>query len=781
MRSCSAHTTRDTLGRRLSEDNWLVQNTLPFILPYLDIPDVLRCAQVCKLWQEAVNESTIWRSVTLSRYSLNLDRMVSFLQDVGTKHLRITECEIANYNCSKNPPPAKFMKQTEALFDPKEWEALRVSVQVSPGCSDLDVYIWESASSLFKELRPHKLTCLSKLGTLKSLVLTKIFTLQRDHYRKKPTFAPTSETGESSTLRSFIEYHMEKSHPLNYLSFLICECPKFSLMKTIGDLRFLPNLHGLHLLDIHIAEGFEHSLKLCTNLKVLRVSPLFRKWYVARDNGRIFEGVKRLNLRNFIWIFSKDYAAQCYKLLTEEMSDYAHPHLRPDFLIPFIGDPDFLHDDLLGPEHWLPSFTLVEWSDLQNELQALMVQGTFIQFAHASMDSLGEHLSKNEWLVYNTLPFILPFLTVPDVLHCVQVCKLWLRIINDSTYWCAVILRNYKLKLDKMTQFLQGFKTDHLKLVDCEYVGDCTTSGFETLTHLKKLELSDCTSKSVETIADGNPNIEVLKVSLIVCPSALKLDLSFVSKMPRLKQLTIYCYREVQHLKEMFATLGNLERLWLLGVTHIDFEDLPSSMNLDSYPQLQSLGLGHCTELPSSIVDFVKSFPNLRELCFEYCGCPKWDPADIFSGLTELLNLRRLHLIEFNIKEGFEKGLKLCTNLEELTISPGCSRFLMGRFNGRIFEGVKNLKLKRFTWGFSSTYMTNCRRIFEVESRVPFVGDADYLHGRLGGDESELKSWKLITLGDLQQELQELMGACRVRVVGNYNPQDFFWSPFNNL
>ncbi|XP_066142493.1 F-box/LRR-repeat protein 4-like isoform X2 [Euwallacea fornicatus] len=399
----------------------------------------------------------------------------------------------------------------------------------------------------------------------------------------------------------------------------------------------------------------------------------------------------------------------------------------------------------------------------------------FTQLAnHATMDSLGEHLSKDEWLVYNTLPFILPFLTVPDVLHCRQVCTLWMRIVNDSTYWCAVTLRNYKLTLDKMTDFLQGFKTNHLKLVDCEYVDECTTSCFEILTHLKKLELSNCTSKLVETIAEGNPNLEVLRVSLIVCPSALKLDLSFVSKMPRLKQLTIYCHREVQHLKEMFTTLGNLEKLWLLRVTHIDFEDLPSSMNLDRYPQLQSLGLGHCTELPSTIVYFVKTFPNLRELCFEYCGSSKWDPVDIFNFLRELPSLRRLHLIEFNIKEGFDKGLKLCTNLEELTISPCCNRFFMGRFNGRIFEGVKNLKLKRFTWGFSATYMMHCKRIFEVADRVPFVSDADCLHGSLGGIESELKSWRLITLEDLQHELQELMKTCRVRVVKNYSPQDFF-------
>ncbi|XP_066142496.1 uncharacterized protein [Euwallacea fornicatus] len=340
------------------------------------MPDVLRCAQVCKLWQEAVNESTIWRSVTLSRYSLNLDKMVSFLQDVGTKHLRITECEISDDNCFKSPPAEKVMKQTEALLNPEEWGALRVSVQVSPGSSELDLYIWESTSSLFKELRPHKLTCLSKLGMLKSLVLTKIFTLQRDHYRKKPTFASAPESGECSTLRSFIEYHMEKSHPLNYLSFLICECPKFSLMKTISDLRFLPNLYGLHLLDIHIADGFESALQLCTNLKILRVSPLFRKRYAARDNGRIFEGVKKLNLTNFIWIFSNEYTTQCDKLVSEEMSEIVQAYVDPDFLLPIVGDPDFLRDDLPGLEHRLISFTLIDWCDLQNELQALMLQGT---------------------------------------------------------------------------------------------------------------------------------------------------------------------------------------------------------------------------------------------------------------------------------------------------------------------------------------------------------------------------------------------------------------------
>ncbi|XP_066142487.1 uncharacterized protein [Euwallacea fornicatus] len=352
-------------GERLSKDEWLVHNTLPFILPYLEVPDVLRCMRVCKLWQEVVNESTFWRSIRLNRYTLNLDKMVSFLQDVGTKNLRITECKISDdeHDCLR----------TGEQLNPDESEALQVSVQMYPGSTKLDIYLWGSTASLFKELQPHRLTCLSELRTLKSLVLTKIFGLKRDYKRKQQISSSRPQLTHCSTLVKFIQSHLNNIHPLKYLSFLIYECPKFSLMKTISDLGFLPNFRGLHLLEIPIMEGFEDALNLCTDLKFLRLSPLFRKRHVARDNGRIFEGVKKLKLRNFIWIFSNDYTFQCDKLVTEEMSGIAQAYVNHDFLIPFIGNADFLHDDFHESEQQLPSFRLVEWSDLQDELKALMV------------------------------------------------------------------------------------------------------------------------------------------------------------------------------------------------------------------------------------------------------------------------------------------------------------------------------------------------------------------------------------------------------------------------
>ncbi|XP_066262610.1 uncharacterized protein [Euwallacea similis] len=362
---CKSWKSIITSGERLSKDEWLIHNTLPFILPYLKVPDVLRCMQVCKLWHQVINESTFWRSVSLSRYNLNLDKMISFLRDVGTKNLRIAECQISDvkHNCLR----------TDHSLSPDESEALQVSVQRNPGSTKLDIYLWGSTASLFKELRPHRLTCLAELRTLKSLVLTKIFALKRDYKRKQPIPSSTPESTQCSTLRDFIQSHMNNIHPLKYLSFLIYEFPKFNLMKTISDLRFLSNLRGLHLLEIPIMEGFENALNLCPDLKSLRLSPLFRRRYAARDNGRIFEGVKRLNLTNLVWIFSDDYTFQCDKLVTEEMSEIAQAYMDPDFLIPLIGDADFLHDELHGSEKLLPSFRLVEWSDLQDELQALMV------------------------------------------------------------------------------------------------------------------------------------------------------------------------------------------------------------------------------------------------------------------------------------------------------------------------------------------------------------------------------------------------------------------------
>ncbi|XP_066262274.1 uncharacterized protein [Euwallacea similis] len=372
-----------TSGERLSKDEWLVHNTLPFILPYLEVPDALHCSQVCKLWQQVIKESTVWNSIALSRYSLNLDKMVTFLYSFGTKHLRMRDCDFPNLtdNRSRNLFESKCMKRTEHLLDLCEWEAFQVCVDILPRSKRLNVSVRRSSTGFTREPQPSRSRCVPDIKALQPLVMTTLYSIQRGYSCIEPPPACISDSdtqtfclNQCCNLRSVIMLHLDQPRPLKYFSFLICEFPRFNLVKTISDLRFLTNLYYLHLLEIYIEDGFENALKLCTHLEDFRIAPLLREKYVGRDNGRILHGVRELNLKSFVWIFSDQYVWHCNELIADEMAEFVQADFEPDFIVPFIGDADSLNDDLKQPEQAFPSFRLITGCDLQEELQALLVK-----------------------------------------------------------------------------------------------------------------------------------------------------------------------------------------------------------------------------------------------------------------------------------------------------------------------------------------------------------------------------------------------------------------------
>ncbi|XP_066142490.1 uncharacterized protein [Euwallacea fornicatus] len=362
-------------------------------------------------------------------------------------------------------------------------------------------------------------------------------------------------------------------------------------------------------------------------------------------------------------------------------------------------------------------------------------------------------LSTDEWLVQNTLLFVINFLGVPDVLRCRQVCKLWRDIIDSHhpTWRSLTFSQKHKLKIDQMIPFLRGVKPQYLRFIGCEFV-----------------------VPSIETSLESSEEARLKSVfqELCICnyprfPHEIvprKVYLGWFAETSELKITLSSCYhsyhisderRIIQSLPGLIRELDNFKLLSI--VWHIR----------QKFYRPEELALPRSSYIPKT-----RNFPDLKELRFEYYEFPKKNITETVNSVRKLPHLTCLQLSEIEVPEGFETVLKLCTNLNDLIISPLLNKSSMGRINGRIFEGVKHLELKNLVWFFAYSYLQEFRKQFfvtfsyKLESwqTVPFVGDADCLHENFFDPEHKLPAWRLITFPDLKEELQKLMVNCEVTV-----------------
>lgn len=77
------------IGERLVSDAYLSYNTLNFVFKYLDIKDLIRCAQVCPLWKWVVSDDPRWRNLQICCCENDLKQINTavggYMQDVVIK------------------------------------------------------------------------------------------------------------------------------------------------------------------------------------------------------------------------------------------------------------------------------------------------------------------------------------------------------------------------------------------------------------------------------------------------------------------------------------------------------------------------------------------------------------------------------------------------------------------------------------------------------------------------------------------------------------------------
>lgn len=362
-----------------------------------------------------------------------------------------------------------------------------------------------------------------------------------------------------------------------------------------------------------------------------------------------------------------------------------------------------------------------------------------------TMSDLGERLSQDEWLVSNTLPFVCHFLDTWDIIKCGMVCKLWNQKLSyNLSLWQKIRLRNCKVKWDQLNVVMQKLNTRNLKLVQCDFSGRTNFVGFH---QLHTLVIPDLTTNLLESLAENCSSLRVLHTNLI-CSYTDSVDLGCLWKLKCLEDLKISCNREVENETTLIERLS-LKHMWLLEVDGMNIDAnrwIGKAGKVES--SLVTLGLGNCKIISKNSIPFSETMPLLTTICL--CHCASWYPVDFFQNISALKNLNTLILINFAIEEHFEKGIKLCTNLDTLIIVPRASRFNvpMAFYNERIFKGVTQMELRRlktFKWGFHDVYMKHIFRLFDQEGVVP-IGTRENIYG-----------YCLVTIQELQKQLKEIL------------------------
>ncbi|XP_019753959.1 F-box/LRR-repeat protein 7 [Dendroctonus ponderosae] len=381
-------------------------------------------------------------------------------------------------------------------------------------------------------------------------------------------------------------------------------------------------------------------------------------------------------------------------------------------------------------------------------------------------DDLGEKLAQEQRFAYNTLPFVFELLDTFSLMRCGQVCKLWHDLVCDWRLWRSIELYGCKVSFPKMMNAYKDRSIVALKLIDCKLKKQGPKDNlWEFLggnRELKVLEVSDCPSQLIKMLPNQNRCLETVRVSLVCCATGMKLNLDLIFLLPRLLELKLYCNRELDNFHGLFGNLGNLRHLYLLGVKNLDLQ-LLHTVQIPKSCRLESLGLGDCQLLANSFGQFLQALPALKRLRLERCS--EWQAFVVLESISKCAQLETLELLDFNINKQFEIGLRLCTNLKQLTVIPNPHRFQMGAFNARVFRGSCGLKrtLKKFTWGFSRKYMDYFFRMYKTVNRVPFSD----------GDEISNAS-ELILLEDLEDRLQAEMKATQIVVTTSITSGDVF-------
>lgn len=340
-----------------------------------------------------------------------------------------------------------------------------------------------------------------------------------------------------------------------------------------------------------------------------------------------------------------------------------------------------------------------------------------------------QHFMDSVCAGYHALLRIFQYLKVQELLRAARVCKMWRDLAAHPSLWKTVRMKNSQVTdWDGLADTLQRRGTQHLDLRKMLVAGESDSIWKKFLiviprvTSLVKLELCKCPVMVVEEVISSCPQLEVLSAMSIKCDS---LNLESVGNLKRCQELRLKAISGMS-LQEDLTPLQELTQLTQLSLTSVKELGKKRIDILQALVNLETLELGECSDFPDKFGTTVLiKLQKLERLRLEK-GQGSCCTFDILDGVSKLQNLSQMELVNFDVKNGFDKCLANCKNIKRLLIIPTYIS-QSATSNNMVLGGVTELSnnLTHFVWGVTLELL----RVTEL-----FVDQCNLMSKQVTGD-----------------------------------------------
>ena len=340
-----------------------------------------------------------------------------------------------------------------------------------------------------------------------------------------------------------------------------------------------------------------------------------------------------------------------------------------------------------------------------------------------------QHFMDSVCAGYHALLRIFQYLKVQELLRAARVCKMWRDLAAHPSLWKTVRMKNSQVTdWDGLADTLQRRGTQHLDLRKMLVAGesDSIWKKFLTViprvTSLVKLELCRCPVMVVEEVIKSCPQLEVLSAMSIKCDS---LNLDSIGNLKRCQELRLKAISGMS-LQEDLTPLQELTQLTQLSLTSVKELGKKKIDIIQALVNLEALELGECSDFPDKFGTTVLiKLQKLERLRLEK-GQGSCCTFNILEGVSKLQNLNQMELVNFDVKNGFDKCLANCKNIKRLLIIPTYIS-QSATSNNMVLGGVTELSnnLTHFVWGVTLELL----RVTEL-----FVDQCNLMSKQVTGD-----------------------------------------------
>ncbi|XP_026827510.1 uncharacterized protein LOC105280084 isoform X2 [Ooceraea biroi] len=330
---------------------------------------------------------------------------------------------------------------------------------------------------------------------------------------------------------------------------------------------------------------------------------------------------------------------------------------------------------------------------------------------------------------YHALLRIFQYLKVQELLRAARVCKMWRDLAAHPSLWKTVRMKNSQVTdWDGLADTLQRRGTQHLDLRKMLIAGESDSiwrkflTTIPRVTSLLKLELCRCPVMVVEEVIKNCPQLEVLSAMSIKCDS---LNLESVGNLKRCQELRLKAISGMS-LQQNLTPLQELTQLTQLSLTSVKELGKKKIDVIQTLTNLETLELGECSDFPDKFGTTVLMKLNKLERLRLEKGQGSCCTFDILEGVSRLENLNQMELVNFDVKNGFDKCLANCKNIKRLLIIPTYIS-QSATSNNMVLAGVTELSnnLTHFVWGVTLELL----RVTEL-----FVDQCNLMNKQVTGD-----------------------------------------------